>query len=106
MQEHHVDVAERIQFSPAITAQGDERKGRFGFSCLISRGCGGGSKYALQQHIDQIDASGTNFASARSGLMSQSQAMLLDLEKLFVERQSLGWTPRSRRSQLILGVRQ
>src|SRR5437588_13028513 len=59
-----------------------------------------------QEHIDQIDSTRANFTSAIARLLPQSQTMLLDFQKLPIDRKNVGRALRSRRSQFALGVRQ
>ena len=53
--------------------------------CVGRRG-----KNVLQEDVHQIDAPFANFPTATARLMFQTQAMLFDFQKLFVNRKDLG----------------
>src|SRR5437762_9597252 len=57
-----------------------------------------------QEHIDQIDPARANFTSAIARLLPQSQTMLLDFQKLPIDRKNVGRALRSRRSQFAFGM--
>src|SRR4030095_11300686 len=106
MQEHHVNVAKRIELTPPISPKGNQRQGHL--RVAIGASCSGrrGIEDVSQQNINQFSAPCTDFASTDAGLMPQTQAVLFDLEKFLVEREYLCWTPRTRRGKARLSVRQ
>src|SRR5262249_52966396 len=59
-----------------------------------------------QQNINQFSSPCTDFAPTAAGLMPQTQTVVFDLEKFFVKREDLRWTPRTRRGKTAFGVRQ
>ena len=66
MQQHDVNVTERIEFAPAISTKGDQRDRNFG--CAISTGSSGRSaEDVLQQNIDELSAPRANFAATPAG---------------------------------------
>src|SRR2546423_6249281 len=59
-----------------------------------------------QQYIDQINPTGTNFAPAITRALAQAQTVLLDFQKLPIDRKNVGRPLRSRRSQFALRMGQ
>src|SRR5438105_15889585 len=59
-----------------------------------------------QQHIDQINPTGTNFAPAITRALAQAQTVLLDFQKLPIDRKNVGRPLRARRSQFALRMGQ
>src|SRR6476620_8876241 len=59
-----------------------------------------------QQHIDQINPTGTNFAPAIACAVTQAQTVLLNFQKLPIDRKNVGRPLRSRRSQFALRMGQ
>jgi len=57
-----------------------------------------------EQHIDQINPTGANFASAIARALAQAQTVLLDFQKLPIDRKNVGRALRSRRSQFAFGM--
>ena len=88
MQEHDIDVAERIELSASVAAQRDQGE-RAAPCAVLSRAAAVTRrvKTCRNKHIDEFDSPGANFPSASSGLMFQAQPMFFDLEELLVEGQ-------------------
>jgi hypothetical protein len=59
-----------------------------------------------QQHIDQINPTGTNFAPAIARALAQAQTVFFDFQKLPIDRKNVGRPLRSRRSQFALRMGQ
>ena len=106
MQKHQINVAERIQFAPTVAAQCDHRHGRRrGVLLALGRGAGAGENLA-QQNIHHLNPKRANVAASASGLVSQAQPVILDLEKLLVDWQKVRWTLFAGRFELAFGVGQ
>src|SRR3954451_16736178 len=95
MQKQDVDVAKRIEFAASIATEGDQRE-RLLRSILL-RACGGhgGGEDMPQQDVDQFDTQSANFSSTAARLMLQAQAMLLNVEELFIKGEDVCRTPRT-----------
>ena len=68
MQEHHIHVARRIEFAPAVTTnrnQGD----RFCTRSLVASRRRGRGENVLQQNIDKLGTAPTNLATGSASLM-------------------------------------
>ena len=66
VQQHHVDIAERIQFAPAVTAERDQRQ-----RCALRANRSRRSRENVSQNdVDQFAPPGANLATATAGLMS------------------------------------
>src|SRR5205814_5771433 len=102
MQKHHVDIATRVQLTPAVATESDQRDRRRAVA-VVDDMAGRGEDVA-QQHIDQINSTGTNFAPAIARALAQAQTVLLDFQKLPIDRKYVGRPLRSRRSQFALGM--
>ena len=102
MQKHHVDIATRIQLTPAVATNSDQCDRR-GAVAVVHDMTGRGEDVA-QQHIDQINPTGTNFAPAIARALAQAQTVLLDFQKFPIDRKNVGRALRSRRSQFALGM--
>src|SRR6476646_10904215 len=89
---------------PAVANESDQRDRR-GAIAVVHDMTGRGEDVA-QQHIEQINPTSTNFAPAVARTMAQAQAMLLDLQKLSIDRKNVGRPLRSRRSQFALRMGQ
>jgi hypothetical protein len=105
VQKHDIDVAERIEFAAAISTEGDQCQADAGLAVSASNR-GGSSEKILQQNINKLRAPGANFAATSARLVLQTQAMFLDIEKLFVKRENLCRASRPRGGELIRRVRQ
>ena len=106
MQEHHVNVAERIEFLAAVSAERDQRERAFCVGAFLLGDRGGGRKYVLQQHIDKIDSPGANLPSTSSGLMLQPQPVFFDGQEFLVERENFSRPTRAGQRQLIFSMSQ
>ena len=104
MQKHHVDIATRVQLMPAVATESDQCDRR-GAVAVVHDMTGRGEDVA-QQHIDQINPTGTNFAPAIARAVTQAQTVLLDFQKLPIDRKNVGRPLRSRRSQFALRMGQ
>src|SRR5882724_758851 len=94
MQNHNVDVTERIEFAPAVSAKSDQRQWNCGLATSAS-GSGSAAENVSQQNVDQFSAPCANFAATAAGLVFQAQAMLFNIEKFFVKWQDFRWPPGS-----------
>ena len=102
VQQHDIDIAKRIQFASAVSAQcGQCQRGLWLPDCA-----GRGRKNMSQDYIDQFAAAGANFAAATAGLMFQAEPVLFQLEKLFVVRKDFGWPLFSGDRELVFSVGQ
>src|SRR5664279_4996137 len=69
VQKHDIDVAEWIELTAAVSAEGDECQRRFTRTGFFSS-CGGrGRKGISQQNIDEIDPACANFPATAASLM-------------------------------------
>src|SRR5215210_5949591 len=77
VQKHEVDIAVRIQFAAAVTAERDQaqrRRGRaFVFGKVRCR-----RKDMLEQHIDQFAAPSANIPAAAAGVVLEAEAMFFN----------------------------
>jgi hypothetical protein len=84
MQQHNIDIAERIELAPAIATKSNKRQGHLSLTISTSR-CGRCSPEDVsQQNINQFRSMRANLASASTSVVSQAQAVLLNLQKFFV----------------------
>src|ERR1043166_5786818 len=106
MQQHDVNVTERIEFAPAISAESDQRERNFGYA--ISTGSSGRSstKDVLQQNIDELSAQRANFPAAPTRLVLQTQPMLFNLEEFFVKWENLRRSSASCSRETVFRMRQ
>jgi len=87
MQEHEINVAVRVQFRPAITADGHEGdRGEFLLRLKRKRADRRVPKI-FDQHIQDARATPADTDAVRAGAMQQFQAVGLDLEEIFVARE-------------------
>src|SRR4051812_9234472 len=96
MQEHDIDVAERIQFAPAVATDGDN--GELGQLPGVDDRLRGRVEQVAQNNVHETGALRADFPPPASAVMLQADAMVLDLEELLVERKPF------RRIQLALGA--
>src|SRR4051812_18456743 len=89
MQEHEIDIALRVQFPAAVTAERHQAKrGKF----LLGLGGKGAFRpipEVAKQNIDQRRPSAANLSPAGAGAVQQLKPMRFDLEKTLVARQVL-----------------
>jgi hypothetical protein len=79
VQQHDVNVAERIELPPAIAAESNKRQGHLSLAIPTSR-CGRCSaKHVSQQNINQFRSTRANLASAPTSLVPQAQTVLFNL---------------------------
>jgi len=84
VQQHDVNVAERIELPPAITAQSNKRQGHLNLTIPKSR-CGRCSAEDVsQQDINQFCSTRANLAPASTSLVPQAQPVLFNPQKFFV----------------------
>jgi hypothetical protein len=84
MQQHNINVAERIELAPAISAKSNQSQGHLSLAISTSR-CGRSSaKNVSQQNINQFRSTRANLASASTSLVPQAQPVLFNLQKFFV----------------------
>ena len=69
------------------------------------KGACGAIEHMTLDHVHQMNAALTNFASATAGLVFESKPMLFNFKKLFIDWQNLGRALFSRGPELFLGVR-
>ena len=89
MKKHDIDVAPRIEFSASVAAQRHEAEGNDRGSVLLLRGDDRRRKNMTQENVDERRAARADFTPPATRLMTQSQAMIFDLEKLLVEREQM-----------------
>jgi hypothetical protein len=106
MQKHHIDVTKRVELTSAISAKGDQREWNRGRAVPASSSRCRSTENVLQQDINQLRPSRTNFAATPAGLVFQAQPILLNLEKLLVKREDFGRTLGTRGRKARCGVRQ
>jgi hypothetical protein len=94
MQNHDIDITERIEFAPAVSAKSDQRQWNCGLATSPS-GSGSAAENVSQQNVDQFSAPRANFAPTAAGLVFQAQAMLFNVEKFFVKWEDFRWPPGS-----------
>ncbi len=88
VQKHEVNVAVRIQFRAAVTADGDERERRKLLLRLRRQTALGLRPKMPQQRVKDRRARLTDFAPAHAGTMLQFEPVRLDLEEAFVACES------------------
>jgi hypothetical protein len=106
VQQHDIDVAERIQLAAAVSSQRDKSKRGFRCARFLLRRRRRGGEGMLEQDVDQINATRTNLPAAAAGLMFQAQTVFLDLKKLFVNGENFGRTLCAGNGELVFGVGQ
>ena len=84
VQKHEVNVAVRIQFRAAVTADGDERERRKLLLRLRRQTVSRRVPKMPQQRVKDRRARLADFAPAHAGTMLQFEPVRLDLEKAFV----------------------
>src|SRR5438309_6186255 len=104
MQKHHVDIATWVQLTPAVATESDQCDRRR--AVAVVHDMTGRGEDVAQQHIDQINPTGTNFAPAIARAVAQAQTVLLDFQKLPIDRKNVGRPLRSCRSQFALRMGQ
>ena len=67
MQEHHIDVAERIELAPAISAKSNERQGHLKLAIFASSNGRRSTEGVSQKNIHQFGSVCANLASAAAG---------------------------------------
>ena len=105
MQQHDVNVTERVELAPAISAESNQRQRNLR-PAIFASSRGSSAENVLQQNIDELSAPRANFAAAPAGLVLQTQSMLFNLEKFFVKRESLSRSSASCGRKTIFSVRQ
>jgi hypothetical protein len=105
MQQHDVNVTERIELAPAISAESNQRQPNLR-PAIFASSRGSSTKNVLQQNIDELSAPRANFAATPSGLVLQPQPVLFNLEKFFVKRENLRWSSGFRGRKTVCSVRQ
>src|SRR5262249_56411380 len=106
MQQHDVNVTERIELAPAISAKSNQRQRHLTFAISASHRGGCSAEDVSQQNINQLRSTRANLASAPTSLVSQAQPVLLDLQKFFIQRENFCGTPRACGREAAFGVRQ
>jgi hypothetical protein len=106
VEEHDIDVAERIQLTPPVSPECDDRERRRGAALVASSGADRCVENVLEKDVDQLDAQGANLAAATTVLVPQAETMFLDPKEFFVKRQRIDRPHRSRRGELALGMSQ
>jgi pectin methylesterase-like acyl-CoA thioesterase len=106
VQKHDIDVTKGVELTSAISAKCDQREWDPGRAILASSRRSRSTENVLQQDINQLRSSRTDFAATTTGLVLQAQPMLLNLEKLLVKREDFGWTPGTRSREALCGMRQ
>src|SRR5438094_9664723 len=89
MQKHDVNITEWIELAAAISAKSDQRQWNLGLAISAS-GSGSAAEDVSQQNVNQFSTPRANFATAGAALVLQTQAMLLNIEKLFINWKDLG----------------
>jgi len=105
MQKHDVDITEWIELAAAISAKSDQRQWNLGLAISAS-GSGSAAEDVSQQNVNQFSPPRANFAAAGAGLVLQTQAMLFNLEKLFIKWKDLGRAFAPGRGEATFGVSQ
>jgi hypothetical protein len=84
MQQHNVNVAERIELASTVSAKSNKRQGHL--SLVISGSCCGrcSAKGVSQQDVNQFRSTRANLASASTSLVPQAQPVLFNLQEFFV----------------------
>src|SRR5437870_5235599 len=90
VEKHKIDVAVRVQFGPAITADGYQIERWKLLSALVGKAGFGRSPQIAEQNIDQGGAAPANLTPTRSGAMEDFQPVRLDFEEIAIARQLLG----------------
>ena len=101
MQKHDVDVAVRIQFGPAVPADGDQGADGRGYLGQVGRGTPHGINDIAQEKVDDGGAGAADFAPFASGAVEDFEAVRLHLEEVLVADQFLaglgmGWENQAR----------
>jgi hypothetical protein len=105
MQQHDVNVTERVELAPAISAESNQRQRNLR-PTIFASSRGSSAENVLQQNIDELSAPRANFAATHAGLVLQTQSMLFNLEKFFVKRENLSRSSASCGRKTIFSVRQ
>ena len=89
VQEHEIDVAERVKFRPAITADGHQRELRKFLLRLRGKSVFHGLPHVAQQDVHERRARPTDFQPTRARAVQYLQPVGFHLEKGFIPRQFL-----------------
>jgi hypothetical protein len=84
VKEHEIDIAERVEFSAAIAADGDKRHSRERFRAKRRIGILHRFHDGAEQEIENRGAGLANFSPAAACSMNDLQTMRFDLEEVFV----------------------
>jgi len=104
VEEHDIDVAERIQLAPPVSAERDDRERGRRTTSIANCGPDRCVENVLEKDVDQLDAQRANVAAAATVLVPQSETMLLDSEEFFIEWQRIRRPHRPRGRKLALGM--
>src|SRR5205823_13804051 len=100
-----VIITEWIEFAAAKSAKSDQRQWKLGLS-IPSSGSGSAAEDVSQQNVNQFSPPRANFSAAGAGLVLQTQAMLFNLENLFIRWKDLGRAFAPGRGEPTFGVSQ
>ena len=99
-----VNVALRVQFAPAVTADGHQGKvglGAFGFHADVGLQA---VQHVTQEQVQHRGACPADFPPAGAGTMQHFQPVGFDLEEILVARQFLGRLAARRKRQTFGGA--
>ena len=105
VEEHEVNVAVRIEFRPAVTADGHQRQRRKLLAGLLGQAGLGRVPEVAQQRVEDGRARMADFEPASAGAMAQLEPVRFHLEESFVAGQFLGGLPSRRQRQPRGGTR-
>src|SRR5205823_14629293 len=80
MQQHDVNVTERIKLAPAISTESNQCQPNLHPAIFVSSRSSS-TENVLQQNIDKLSAPRANFAATPSGLVLQPQPVLFNFER-------------------------
>jgi len=106
VQQHHIDIAGRIELAPSISTERDERQRTFDEIAGPAHGSGARRKNMAQENIDKIDPACADFPATATRLVLQAQAMFLDFEELFVNGENVSGSLPAGGTKLIFGMRE
>jgi hypothetical protein len=106
MEKHYIHVASRIEFPAAIPSERNETyRNNLFLAPGLSRNARGSENMA-ENDVDQGRTTGANFPATTPCLVPETQAMIFDLEKFFIERNQMRRRDFVGRGELTPGVLQ